>query len=152
MSWNTTVANLVDMPRVNSGELHSATSKTVLCFNFFEDGLLAGRFAKNNGNQIENLDGSATPRIAGVVLRDVTNALENNDAYRTKTHKKIDVVEEGLVTIDVVDGESPQFGDPVFASNTDDDNRGKALTAGGEATNAEFIEEIKTNVWLIRLI
>lgn len=140
-----------EIPKVGAGEIFNPSANTVLTATTFEEGLVVGRFAKLDAGSLDNLDGSVTPLIAGVVVRDVTAAVEEDNTLTAKYHPQANYVRAGMVTVEVADGQTPaQFGE-VFASNAGDANDGKALTAAGEATGAEFIKEIKAGVWLIRL-
>ena len=138
-------AHLDDPTKVGSGEL-AGVNNTVLSATVFEDGLRVGRFAKLDAGSIDNLDTSATPVIAGIVLRNVAAAVEDGATISSELNSQIDYLRAGLCTVDVKSGESPVAFGAVFADNT----TGEALDAAGEATNFEFIEEVKTDVWLVR--
>lgn len=150
----TSSTNLTDPLRNVAGEDRGLNNIT-LSSDTFEDGLIVGRFAKLDSGSLDNLDSSATPNIAGVVLRSAANAIEDGQTYDATLIKQVEYTRSGLVTIDVVAGQAPTAFGPVFASNTDDANRGKGTTvddATTEATNAEWIEEVASDVWLIRLV
>jgi len=141
--------SLTDLPKVGSGE-RLGKSHTILSTTDFEDGLVGGRFAKLDTDQIDNFDGSATPVPAGVVLRDVPGAVENDGVMEADNTTNISYVRFGLVTVDVKVGETPSQFDRVFISNAGDANDGLATATNTDvAVNAEFITEIDTNVWLI---
>ena len=144
---------LINMPDVGSGELQGENN-IVLSATTFEDGLLMGRFAKLDAGSIDNIDASVTPNVAGVVLRDVPGAVEQDNAVDAATTTKVEYLRAGLVTVEVITGITPTaFGD-VFVHNVADANAGKATTtddATTEPTNAEWIEEVATDLWLIRL-
>ena len=140
-----------DPSRVGAGERFDK-DQTILTAQTFEDGLKVGLFAKLDTGSLDNMDGSATPTIAGVVTRNVASPIEDGGVIDAALFSVADYARSGLATVAVKTGETPtQFG-AVFASNLGDANDGKALTAAGIATNAEFIEEVKTDVWLIRLV
>lgn len=140
---------LIDIPDVGSGEVYGV-AKTVLSATDFENGLLMGRFAKLDSDSIDNFDGSADPVPAGVVLRDVPGAVEQGSAVDEDTTTKIHYIRFGLVTVDVKTGETPGKFDRVYVSNAGDANDGLATATNTDvAVNAEFIMEIKTDVWLI---
>lgn len=140
---------LNDLPKVGSGE-RLGTCNTIFSTPDFEDGLIGGRFAKLDTDQIDNFDGSATPVPAGVVLRDVPGAVEDDGVMDADNVTNISYIRFGLVTVDVKTGETPSQFDRVFISNDGDANDGLATaTNTDEAVNAEFITEIDTNVWLI---
>ena len=127
------------------------TDGLTLTADVFEDGLVVGRFAKLDTGSIDNLDASVTPVIAGVVLRNVVGAIEEGGTVDASIHQQIEYKREGLVTVEVVTGQVPvQFG-AVSVHNVADANAGKALATGGVAVNAEFIREVKTDVWLVNL-
>lgn len=140
---------LTQIGKVGSGERIGSLG-TILSTTTFEDRLIPGRFAKLDTGSIDNFDGSATPAIAGVVMRDIPGAVENDGVLDTDTTTAINYVRAGLVTVDVKAGETPvQFG-RVYVSNAGDANDGKATATNTDvAVNAEFIEEINTNVWMI---
>lgn len=152
MSFDTSVT--IDFKSIQAGE-PLGDNNIILGGTSFEDGLIPGRFAKLDSGQIDNLDSSGTPVIAGVPLRKVSDAVEKAGLHDTELKQDIEYLRAGLVTVDVVSADSPaQFG-TVYAKNTDDADRGKATTvddATTEATGAEFIEEIATDVWLVRLV
>lgn len=127
------------------GDLH-----TILSAVTFEDGLKVGRFAKLASGSIDNLDGSATPVLAGVVLRNVANAEENGGTVDASLYHQIEYVRQGLVTVEVKTGETPTRFGKVHVSNAGDANDGMATATNTDiVANAEFIEEVRTGVWLI---
>ncbi len=140
---------LNDPQRVGGGE-RFGTNNIVLSADNFEDGLKVGRFAKGDAGSIDNMDGSAGPVIAGVVLRNVASAVESGGAIDDALTSAVEYLRAGLVTVNVKAGETaPALFGEVFADNT-------GATAGlaaatGVATGAEFIREEKPGVWLVRL-
>ena len=136
---------LDDIQLVSSGEL-SGVNNTVLSATAFEDGLKIGRFAKLDAGSIDNLDGSATPVIAGVVLRNVASAIEDGAVITAANNRQIDYLRAGLCTVDVRAGQTPVM----FGAVSADATTGEAITVGGESTSFEFIKEIKAGVWLVR--
>jgi hypothetical protein len=140
---------LINMPDVGSGEPLSGNN-TILTATTFEDGLLMGRFAKLDTGSIDNFDGSATPVPAGVVVRDVPGAVEQDGAVDADTTTKIHYIREGLVTVDVKTGETPALFDRVYISNDGDANDGLATATNTDiAVNAEFLYEVQSGVWAI---
>ena len=140
---------LTDQANVGSGEKFG-TSHAILTAITFEDGLKVGRFAKLDTASIDNFDGSATPVVAGVVQRNVPDAVENDGVLDADTNTKIQYIRQGFVTVDVKTGETPAIFGRVFASNDGDANDGLATATNTDIdVNAEFIKEIKTDVWLI---
>lgn len=138
---------------VSSGERYGHTNIS-LAATTFEDGLRIGRFAKLDAGSIDNVDGSASPVIAGVPLRSAARAVEDVDVIDQTLYGQIEYMRQGLVTVDVVTGDTPaQFG-AVFVSNAGNADDGKATTlddATTVASTAEFIREIQTDVWLVRI-
>lgn len=145
---------LADPVKVGAGERFDPKADTVLTARTFEDGLVVGRFAKLDTDSLDNVDASVTPTIAGVVLRKASNPVESGSTIDGSLFKQVEYLRAGLVTVDVVAADTPaQFGS-VFVKNTNDADAGKATTvddASTVAANAEFIEEVKANVWLLRL-
>lgn len=144
---------LGDPTAVSAGEL-LGTENTVLTANKFEDGLLVGRFAKLDTGSIDNIDASATPTIAGVVLRNVAASVEEGGAVDASLHLQWQYIRHGIVTVDVVAADSPvQFGS-VYVENQTPVEYGKATTvsAGNVDANAEFLHEVQAGVWAIRLL
>lgn len=140
---------LNDPQRVGGGERYG-DNVVVLSASVFENGLKIGRFAKLDAGSIDNMDASATPVIAGVVLRNVAGAVEAGATIDAALTSSVEYVRAGLVTVEVKAGETPaQFG-AVFADNAGA-TAGQAVTSGGIATGGEFIREEKPGVWLIRL-
>lgn len=146
-------ARVDDIAKVGAGERYGQ-NLVILSSDNFEDELKVGRFAKLDTGRLDNIDASATPVIAGVVLRNVASAIEDGDTIDGAIHKQAEYMRQGLVTVDVVAADTPaQFG-AVFVKNTADADAGKATTvndATTEAADAEFIKEVDTDVWLIRL-
>jgi len=147
MAFSSSVTN--DIPAVGSGERFGSVNVNI-SFTDFEDSLKIGRFAKIDTGSIDNMDGSATPTIAGVVLRKVSRAVEDEGVVDTDLYSQIEVLRSGLVTVDVKDGESPSKLGRVYVSNDGDANDGLATATDTDvAVNAEFIHEVKDNVWLV---
>lgn len=142
---------LNDIAGVGSGERYGK-SNVELSATVFEDGLIVGRFAKLDTASIDLLDGSATPSLAGVVLRSVSMDLESGQAIDADIYNQIAYMRSGLCTVAVKTGESPAVLGRVYVSNDGDANDGLATATNTDvAVNAEFIMEIKTDTWLIYL-
>ena len=134
-----------DIQKWGAGE-KQGQAHTILTFDNFETGLIQGRFCKLDTGRIDNLDGSATPVIPGVVLRNPAGPVESGSTISTTYYNQIEVVHTGLVTIDVASGETPAAFGRVYAKNT----TGEATATDTDIeTNAIFIEEVKSGVWLI---
>lgn len=140
---------LEDQANVGSGEKFG-TIHAILTATTFEDGLKVGRFAKLDTASIDNFDGSATPLVAGVVQRNIPDAVENDGVLDADTNTKIQYIRQGFVSVDVKTGETPTQFERVFISNDGDANDGLATADNSDVdANAEFIKELKTDVWLI---
>ena len=140
-----------DIQPVGSGERHG-NNNIILNASVFEDGLLVGRFAKLDTGSLDNIDASVAPVIAGVVLRDATRSIESGDAIDGSLFKQVQFLRTGLISVEVVPGQTPAMFGPVFVHNLADANAGKASTvddANTEPSTAEFIREITTDVWLV---
>jgi len=138
-----------DIANVGAGERYGA-GNVELNTTVFEDGIVVGRFAKLETGSIDKLDGSATPTIAGVVIRNVASDLEDGDTVDSDIYSQIDYVHSGLVTVAVKTGETPTLLERVYVSNDGGANDGLATATNTDvAVNAEFIKEMKTDVWLI---
>ena len=142
---------LSDPNRVQGGESFNEAGVDI-AFTTFENGLLVGRFAKLDSGSVDNLDSSATPNIAGIVARNDANAVEDAGTIDSALQSQISVRREGLMSVDVKSGQSvPVLGARISAHNVADADAGLALSTGGVDTTAEFVEEITTNVWLVRV-
>lgn len=145
--------NLNDHQKIGSGENYG--QGIVLADATFENGLIAGRFAKVDSASIDNLDSSSTPVIAGVVLRDIVMPVEDGAAYETDIQTQVEYQREGLVTVQAVSGQTPGLFDAIFAENQTPADYGKATltSSGNAAANAEFIQLVDgaLDVWQIRL-
>lgn len=149
MAFNAAFSN--DIENVGSGERYG-NCNIILGTTVFEDGLKIGRFAKYDTGSVDNFDGSATPLIAGIVIRDVARSVEDEGTIDATLYKQAQFMRWGLVTVEVKTGETPTKFGRVYVSNDGDANDGLATaTSSDVAVNAEFIEEIKTGVWLINI-
>lgn len=147
MSFSTGAIN--DQQAVGAGERLGAYA-IALESTVFEDSLKVGRFAKLDTGSLDNMDGSASPVIAGVVLRNVANPVEDGAVIDADLYSQVSYIRQGLVTVDVKTGETPSLFDRVYVSNDGDANDGLATaTNTDEPVNAEFIMEVQTGVWLI---
>lgn len=149
MSFGT--GHLDDQQAIGGGERHGVNN-IVLTALVFENLLKVGRFAKLDTGSVDNMDGSATPVIAGVVLRNVANPVEDLATIDNTLYSQIEYMRQGLIAVDVKTGETPALFGRVYVSNAGDANDGLATaTNTDEAVNGEFIMEIQTDVWLIYL-
>lgn len=141
-----------DFERVDGGEIKNRNGSKILGHRTFEDGLIVGRFAKVDAGRLDNMDGSVTPVIAGVVLRSPNATIENGTVIETDFETgAVEYMQDGLVTVFVKAGETPSYKGTVYASNAGnaDDGLAQAVATNGVDTGAVFIEEVKAGVWLI---
>ena len=111
----------------------------------FVDGLKIGCFAQIKAGNLDNMDDTATPVVAGVILGKVLRASTETVIDASK-EDVVNYVRSGLVTV-AGTGTVPLYLAPVY-TGTD----GIATSSNADtATSGEFIEEISTGVWLIRL-
>ena len=150
---------LADPVKVGAGERFGSVN-IILSATTFEDQLKVGRFAKLDTGSIDNMDGSSTPVIAGVVLRNVAAPVEDGGEIDSGLYGQVEYLRQGLVTVEVATGITPTQFDKVYANNSDSAEYGKATTEADDGagtpvdnidTGAEFIEEVQAGVWLVRL-
>jgi hypothetical protein len=116
--------------------------------------LIIGRIAQIKNGKLTNLDGTAAPVIAGLVLSSIVNPMENGNTF-TQTGDasvyQVDAVEWGLCTVDVVAGVPPTKFGKVYAVNTASADTGKVTTVstGYVEVKGYFNREISPNVWEI---
>lgn len=142
-----------DLKPVGSGEIHGGPH-TIYGTSDFENGLIIGRFAKVDGAaSIHNVDGSATPVIAGVVQRMASYPVEDGNAIDTNLYANASVVVAGFVSVDAIESENPGLFAPIYAVNTAGANAGKAsITSGGNVlTGARFVQKLSDDVWLVQM-
>jgi hypothetical protein len=156
MSFANTV--LQDNPDLGAGEVITASPHNVSAFELFEDGLVEGRFVKYDTGQIDNMDGSATPVVAGIARRKITGEI-GSGIYST-SGQAIDQVAEvinfGFATVAVTDDADPaKYGAVQFVNATGAD-AGKATDADVatgivSAGDVVFWEPKAAGVWLVRI-
>lgn len=118
--------------------------------------LNTGKFAIIKTGNLANMDKTATPVVAGLVLQSVVNAIESGETY-VKTGDgavyQVDVVSWGLGTVAVKSGDTPAKFGAIYAVNSGlvDADLGKATTTSTDnvAVKGYFNREIKTGVWEI---
>lgn len=141
-----------DPSQIGSGERFTAKSDIILTATTFENGLAVGRFAKVDSGSLDNMDGSATPVIAGVVLRNVARDVESDSAIDASLFDSVSYGRVGMFTVDAKAAETPSIFDAVYVSNQGDADDGLATVTNTDlAARAEYIETIAPNVWLVRL-
>lgn len=116
-----TSAVLEESKKLGSGEVLRTRPFNVEAFSTFEDGLIMGRFAKFDTGSVDNLDNSATPKIAGIVTRLIGGETGVNTYRNTGTlvDTVAEVVTTGFATVDVVTGATPVRYGIAYAVNTD---------------------------------
>jgi hypothetical protein len=156
MSFANTV--LQDNPDLGAGEVITASPYNVSSFETFENGLIEGRFAKFDSGRVDNMDGSGTPVVVGIVKRKITGEI-GTGVYST-TGTAIDSVAEiinfGFATVTVTGTADPSRYDPVQYINAANADAGKATEAavtGGivSAGDVVFWEQKSALVWLVRI-
>ncbi|MCT7908785.1 hypothetical protein N5915_04365 [Arcobacter lacus] len=116
--------------------------------------LKTGKFAIIKTGNLANMDKSATPVVAGLVLQSVVNAIESGETF-VKTGDgavyQLDVLEWGLGTVDVKTGDTPTKFGKIYAVNSGsvDADLGKATTTATDNVEVKgyFNREIKAGVW-----
>ena len=116
--------------------------------------LNTGKFAIIKSGNLANMDKTATPVVAGLVLQSMVNAIENGETF-VKTGEgavyQVDVVSWGLATVAVKSGDTPAKFDAIYAVNSGvvDADLGKATTTATDnvLVKGYFNREIKTGVW-----
>jgi hypothetical protein len=144
--------NLTQIEGVDGGVQSNHPANMVFTYANYEDLLKAGRFAKIDAGRLDNMDGSATPNIAGVVLRYPYMTIEDGGAYDSTVVPQVyGVLYKGLVTVDVKSGElAPVKFGKVYVSNAGDADDGLATSKVTDIDfGVKFIEEVKTGVWLV---
>jgi hypothetical protein len=137
---------------------------------YYEDGLNVGRFAQLltiDGNEtLSNLDGTLTPKLAGVVSRTPVNPVSFgstvgeafNGAFRTEPNQTYR--RQGLITVRLLTGApEPTEYAAVYTLNSPDLVIGlengnvtpDAAAPSVEATTAQFIRKVQDGVWMINI-
>lgn len=141
-------------PGLDAGIEIGSKPHNIEAYSTFESGVVTiGRFAKYDTGSIDALDGSATPKIAGVVRNKLNRAM-GETTYTTAKDSVIEVVDFGHVTVEVTAAATPSKFDPVYVVNATGVDSGKATqdsTGNLLVSNAVFWEQIKTGVWVVRL-
>jgi hypothetical protein len=140
-----TTGYLDDIQKVGAGE-KMGQAHFIFTSNNFETGLKVGCFCKIVSGELQNLDSVATPTIAGIVLRNSASPVESGGTVSTTYYPQVEVVRQGLVTVTVKTGETPAMFGQVYTDNA----TGYATATNTDIeTNAEFIEEVQSGVWLV---
>ena len=156
MSFANTV--LQDNPDLGAGEFIAASPYNVSAFELFEDGLVEGRFVKYDTGSIDNMDGSATPVVAGIARRKITGEI-GTGVYSTSgmaIDQVAEVINFGFATVAVTDAADPAKYDAVQFVNATGADAGKATDADVatgivSAGDVVFWEPKAAGVWLVRI-
>lgn len=160
MPFASTVTNTI--PTLQEGELGEGAT-IVLSTTDYENGLLIGRFAQILSGTLSNMDGTATPLVAGVVLRGTNDLVEKPGEAASElpfyaSEPNQNYVRQGLVTVKLsaASGTPAQFGQVYAVNQAANADNGYASTLDDDTTdavNAEFIEPVVDggNIWWVRL-
>jgi len=156
MSFDNTV--LENNPNIGAGEVLAGSVNNVSAYDTFEDGLIMGRFVKFDTGSIDNLDASATPVIAGISKRKITNEI-GGTTYTTSgqsADQMAEVINFGFATVTVTDAADPSKYDAVNVINAAGAEAGKATEAAVaagiiSAGDVVFWEQKAANTWLVRI-
>ena len=156
MAFKNTV--LQDNPDLGAGEFIAASPYNVSAFELFEDGLVEGRFVKYDTGSIDNMDGSATPVVAGIARRKITGEI-GTGVYSTSgmaIDQVAEVINFGFATVAVTDAADPARYDAVQFVNATGADAGKATDAAVasgivSAGDVVFWEPKAAGVWLVRI-
>lgn len=144
-----------EISEVDAGELNPNLSYKIDTYSAnYNAPLNTGKFAIIKSGNLANMDKTATPVVAGLVLQSVVNAIESGETY-VKTGDgavyQVDVVSWGLGTVVVKAGDTPAKFGAIYAVNSGlvDADLGKATTTSTDnvAVKGYFNREIKTGVW-----
>lgn len=116
--------------------------------------LSVGKFAIIKSDNLANMDKTATPVVAGLVLQSPVNAIESGETF-VKTGDgavyQVGVLEWGLGTVAVKAGDTPAKFGAIYAVNSGlvDTDLGKATTTATDnvLVKGRFNREIKSGVW-----
>ncbi|WP_026803629.1 hypothetical protein [Aliarcobacter lanthieri] len=152
-----TSQNFTEIVSVDGGVLNPTLPAKIDTYTAdYNAPLNAGRFAIIKSNKLNNMDKSATPVVAGLVLQSVVNAIESGETFVKSgdgTVYQVDVVSYGLVTVAVKNGDTPAKFGKIYAVNSGavDADLGKATTTATDNVEVKgyFNREIKTGVWEI---
>ncbi|MGE4267167.1 MAG: hypothetical protein AB7F25_07010 [Deferribacterales bacterium] len=144
----------VDIEKMDAGE-YIGNAYEIDSTATFEDGLKFGRVAKLDSGSLDNLDGSSTPVIAGIVLRTASNPIEDGYTYTTENTVQVDYLTKGRATVEVLSGETPAFGDAVRVVNAGGATDGQVAVTSAAGTISitgwRFIKSVKTGVAIVEV-
>jgi len=144
---------------LDGGEVIKTSPYNISSFDKFEDGLLIGRLCKLDGGSIDNLDGSATPFLAGVPVRRLNKALQDStySSVGTVPDGFADVATLGKVSVITTDAATPARGNPVYVINAVGNADNGKVTQDAGATGALLAEDLvfdkqtKSGVWIVTI-
>jgi uncharacterized protein with beta-barrel porin domain len=147
-----TEINAVDAGVINGVLSYKVDTKTAN----YSAPLNVGRIAIIKDGNFANMDKTATPVVAGLILQSVTNAIENGETF-VKTGDgavyQVGALSWGLGTVEVKAGDTPVERGLVYAVNSGavDADLGKATTTATDnvLVKGYFNREIKSGVWEI---
>ena len=147
--------NFTEIANVGAGVLNPTLPHKISTYTVnYNSPLTIGRIAQIKSGKLANLDATATPVIAGLILESVANPMENGNTFTQAGDAsvyQVDAVEWGLGTVDVVAGVTPAKFGKVYAVNTAAADIGKATTVSTNNVEVKgyFNREISPNVWEI---
>lgn len=145
-------AVLSENKKLGAGEVIPSKPYNTETFKVFESGIIQGRFCKYDTGSIDMLDGSSTPKIAGITKRKVGGGIEVS-TYTSTSDTAIAVHNFGLVAVDVVSGNTPAKYGTVYAVNASgsgaDFSKATTTSTNNVDTGCVFWEQTDTNVWLV---
>ena len=144
-----------EISEVDAGELNPNVSYKIDTYTAnYNAPLNTGKFAIIKTGNLANMDKTATPVVAGLVLQSMVNAIESGETF-VKTGDgavyQVDVVSWGLATVAVKAGDTPAKFGAIYAVNSGsvDADLGKATTTATDnvLVKGYFNREIKSGVW-----
>ena len=140
-----------ELQAVDAGEGFGTYPSAQSTYTTFQNSIAEGRFVKLDTGSIDALDNSATPLIAGVLLRNISGAIESNGLTDTTYQTSVQVIEDGYVTIDIQASAVPTALSQVNSVADSGKVTQDSAFADAIAVDAYFVREVKTGVWLIKI-
>lgn len=145
---------LTEAPNTGEGEKFGG-AKIELSTPDFETGLKVGYFAQYLGTTLSNIDATATPKIAGVVMRDMGTAISSNATIDKSIESNAMFINQGLVSVVGLDTDTPLPLDTIFMINVAGATGGTATTTSTASTvdtTAQYIRTLSDGKWLIKIV
>lgn len=146
-----------EVPALGAGEIQNRSASIILSQTSFASDLTAGLFVRWDGDTLQRVDGTATPSLVGVAVRDLGAAF-NAQLYPELAPSYTEHLYQGAITVTVKAGEEPEMFGAVYVSNEGDEDDGKATSTDTDvASTAIFLQEKKPvtatedGVWLVLL-